>query len=330
MQSVSISIHKILSKNFDPYIGLLLLVFFLGILIPTPDELRTVIKISSNIAVIALFFLYGIRLSSAEVKDGIKNFRLQSLVFLSTFVIFPLLGLVVTLTASPLLGIFTLGTLYLTLLPSTVQSSVSFTSMAGGNIAGAITAATISNLLGMIITPLLVTIFLNLNGTIGLDKFGEVLLKLMLPFFLGQLLGKIVPRLKPQRNNPYIKFADRATILLVVASATSTATALKIWTQVSSGMIFGLLFINASILTIMLLTTWNLGIIARMNREDRIALLMCGSKKSLATGLPMALIIFDSQQAVSAIVPVIIFHQLQLLVASFISLRLAKQQGLSE
>jgi sodium/bile acid cotransporter 7 len=263
------------------------------------------------------------RLRTSEVIDALKNLRLQVSVVVATFVLFPILGVVLMPVMKPLLGAtFAMGTLYLTLLPSTVQSSVSFTSIAGGNVAGAVSAATISNIAGMVFTPLLVMLIMGASTGVGWGSIVNVLTQLLIPFIIGQLLqpwaGDWV------RGHRWLtKAVDRGTILIVVASGVAGATARGLWDEVTWSDAIALVIASAVILTIMMVTTWKAGHLLKLTRADNITLLMCGSKKSLATGLPMAAIIFPPHIVAAVTVPVIVFHQLQLMVAAVLARRLS-------
>src|SRR5699024_7039303 len=126
-------------------------------------------------------------LSTGEVIDGMKNFRLQGAIIAATFLVFPALGLLTQFLTTPFLGAtLAAGLLYVTLLPSTVQSSIAFVSVARGNIAGAITAATVSNLIGMLATPLLVLWLMGASGSMGWTYVRDIILLLLLPFIIGQ------------------------------------------------------------------------------------------------------------------------------------------------
>ena len=181
------------SRFLDPFIVSILIILVLGILIPVPAVVVNALSYLGNVLIVLLFFLYGARLSTKEIWEGLKNWRLQGAVALSTFVFFPLLGVVMHPVDLKLLGpVFALGTLYLTLLPSTVQSSVTFTSIAGGNIAGAVCSATISNIAGIILTPALVFMVMGRASGIEAARVVNVLLQLLLPFVLGQLVHRYI------------------------------------------------------------------------------------------------------------------------------------------
>ncbi|MDO5060338.1 MAG: bile acid:sodium symporter family protein [Actinomycetaceae bacterium] len=314
---------KSLTTYFDPFVASILLILALGILIPIDQSWITFLQQVGTWAVTTLFFVYGMRLPTKEVWQGLTNGRLQLSILAATFLVFPLLGLLFAKAFTPILGAtFALGVLYLSLLPSTVQSSVSFTSIAGGNIAGAVCAATISNISGMFITPLLVWIFMGANTGISTDSVVDVLSKLLLPFVLGQLLQPFVGTWV-RRAKYLTKAVDRGTILIVVAAGISGATARGLWSTVTGWQVLWLMVVSALLLFILLALTWAWGSHLALPYGDKVALLMCGSKKSLATGLPMAAIIFSPQVVAAVTIPVIVFHQIQLVVAAVLARRLA-------
>ncbi|MFC7406752.1 bile acid:sodium symporter family protein [Georgenia alba] len=309
----------------DPFVVALVAILVLGVLVPVPAPAREVVSVAGDVAVTILFFVYGMRLSTREVLGGLRNVRLQGSILVATYLVFPLIGIGLYAVTESLLGAsLALGLLYLTLLPSTVQSSVSFTSIARGNVAGALAAATISNVLGMVLTPLLVLVVMEEAGSVGFDGLRSVLLHLLLPFVLGQLLQPFTGAwVRAQRR--LTQLVDRGTILVVVLGAVTEATADGVWTAVSWRMLVALLLLCAGILAFMLAGTWWGGRALRLNRADRIAMLMCGSKKSLTTGLPMAAVLFPVATAAVIAVPVILFHQMQLIVCAFLARHLARR-----
>lgn len=218
---------------------------------------------------------------------------------------------------------FATGMLYLSLLPSTVQSSVTFVSIARGDVGAAVCAATVSNILGMFLSPLLVLLLMNLEGahTGGLQS---VLLKLLLPFVVGQLLQpKVGDWVRAHRN--ITKYTDNGAIILVVFVAVVKATADGAWSSVTFAGFALLFLILGVILSLMLTLTWHGGRWLTFTRAQRIVLLMCGSKKSLATGLPMAKALFDPSVVGAVVVPVIVFHQIQLMACAVIARRLGRE-----
>ncbi|GAB6940379.1 bile acid:sodium symporter [Isoptericola variabilis] len=318
-----------LSRWVDPFVVTLVVVMVLALVVPVGPGAQRVVDVAADVAVTILFLVYGARLSTREVWAGLRNWRLQGGILVATYVVFPLLGLVVAWAITPLVGApLAAGMLYLSLLPSTVQSSVAFTSVARGNVAGAICGATVSNVLGMVLTPLLVLwLMTDAEGSggaagHGLDGLQTVLLQLLLPFVVGQLLQPWVGGWVRARRWLTLS-VDRGTILVVVFSAVAAASSAGVWAGTSGWSIVALLVVSGVVLAIMLGLTWWGGAALRLPVEDRIALLMCGSKKSLATGLPMASVLFPVAAAGVIAVPVIIFHQLQLVVCAVLARRLA-------
>ncbi len=307
----------------DPFVVLILLALVLGLVLPLPAPAVDGVQTVGDVAIFLLFGVYGLRLSTREVLGGLKNWRLQGGIFAATYVLFPLLGLLIAAVAEPLLGAaLAAGMLYLTLLPSTVQSSVAFVSVARGNVAGAICAATISNVAGMVLTPLLVLWLMGASGGQGMGGIQAVLLHLLLPFVVGQLLQPFLGDWV-RAHRSITKVLDRGTVVLLVFGAVLSATADGVWQQVSAWMLVALLALSGVLLAVLLAATWFGGRLLGLDHGDRIALLMCGSKKSLATGLPMALVIFTPATAATIAVPVIVFHQLQLVVCAALARRLA-------
>ncbi|HLS00878.1 MAG TPA: bile acid:sodium symporter family protein [Beutenbergiaceae bacterium] len=317
-----------LKRIADPFMVGIIVMMVLGLVLPIPTEAIGAIRAVSNGAIFVLFLLYGARLSTREVVDGMKNVRLQGAIIASTFVLFPILGLITQSLSTPFLGeTLAAGLLYVALLPSTVQSSVAFVSVARGNIAGAITAATVSNLIGMIATPLLVLWLMGASGSMGWANIRDILLLLLLPFIVGQVaqpwFGDWV-----RANRRFTNLWDKGTILAVVLVSVVSATDAGVWETVSGWMIVWVGVISVVLVFIVLGATWWGGKLLGLNRGDKIALLMCGSKKSMATGLPMANVLFSPAVVGPIVVPLIIFHQLQLMICAWIAQRMgARPEG---
>lgn len=309
----------------DPYILLLLGTVGLAALFPARGSAADVASGASTAAVALLFFLYGARLSTREALDGLRHWRLHITVLACTFLVFPLLGLaarglVPVILTHPLYQ----GLLFLTLVPSTVQSSIAFTSMARGNVPAAICAGSFSSLVGIVATPLLVASLLGGNGGgFSADSLLKIVLQLLVPFLAGQLLRRWIGGFVTRRKRA-LGLVDRGSILLVVYTAFSAGMVQGIWHQVSPARLGGLVGVEAVILAVMLLLTWYGGKALRFGRADRIALQFAGSKKSLAAGLPMASVLFGAQAAL-AVLPLMLFHQMQLIVCAVIAKRRARE-----
>ncbi|MGI5459437.1 bile acid:sodium symporter family protein [Streptomyces sp. CA-249302] len=305
----------------DPYILLLLGTVGLAALFPARGTGADIASGASTAAIAFLFFLYGARLSTREALDGLKHWRLHGTVLACTFVIFPLLGLaarglVPVLLTHPLYQ----GLLFLTLVPSTIQSSIAFTSIARGNVPAAICAGSFSSLVGIVITPLLAAALLGSSaGGFSADSLVQIVLQLLVPFLAGQLLRRWIGGFVT-RHKKVLGLVDRGSILLVVYTAFSEGMVQGIWHQVSPVQLGGLLVVEAVVLAVMLALTWYGGKALRFDREDRIAIQFAGSKKSLASGLPMASVLFGAHASL-AVLPLMLFHQMQLMVCAVIAKR---------
>ncbi|MEU6096373.1 bile acid:sodium symporter family protein [Streptomyces sp. NPDC047079] len=307
----------------DPYILLLLGTVGLAALVPARDAAADVASGASTAAVAFLFFLYGARLSTREALAGLRHWRLHVTVLACTFVVFPLLGLGARGLVPVLLTdhLYT-GLLFLTLVPSTIQSSIAFTSIARGNVSAAIYAGSFSSLAGIVFTPLLAAALLgNSGGGFSADSLVKIVLQLLVPFLAGQLLRRWIGGFIT-RHKRVLGLVDRGSILLVVYTAFSEGMVQGIWHQVSALRLGGLLVVEAAVLAVMLTLTWYGGRALGFDREDRIAIQFAGSKKSLASGLPMASVLFGAHASL-AVLPLMLFHQMQLMVCAVIAKRRA-------
>ncbi|MFC8871380.1 bile acid:sodium symporter family protein [Streptomyces sp. NPDC057148] len=305
----------------DPYVLLLLGTVGIAALLPARGTGADVASGASTAAIAFLFFLYGARLSTREAMDGLRHWRLHVTVLACTFVVFPLLGLasrglVPVLLTDPLHQ----GLLFLTLVPSTIQSSIAFTSIARGNVPAAICAGSFSSLVGIVATPLLAAALLGGDGGgFSADSVVEIVLQLLVPFVAGQVLRRWIGGFVA-RHKKVLGLVDRGSILLVVYTAFSEGMVEGVWHQVSPARMAGLLAVQAVLLAVMLLLTWYGAKALGFGRADRIAIQFAGSKKSLAAGLPMASVLFGAQASL-AVLPLMLFHQMQLMVCAVIAKR---------
>lgn len=281
------------------------------------------------LAIGLLFFLHGAKLSREALVSGLTHWRLHLLVLASTFVMFPLLGLFIKpLALLMLTPDLYLGILFLCVLPSTVQSSIAFTAVARGNVPAAICSATASNFLGIFLTPLLVSTLVlhgaTAPGHSALDSVMAIVEQLLLPFIAGQLLrpwiGKWI-----DRNKGMLKFVDQGSILLVVYTAFSASVAEGLWHKVSVGTLLALVLLSCILLAVALglgtFVSRKLG----FSKEDEIAIVFCGSKKSLASGIPMAKVLFAPTSLGMIILPLMLFHQIQLMVCAVLAQKYAQR-----
>ncbi|MEU7033221.1 bile acid:sodium symporter family protein [Streptomyces sp. NPDC046237] len=308
----------------DPYIAALLGTVGLAALLPASGAAATVADGASTAAVALLFFLYGARLSTREALDGLRHWRLHVTVLAATFVVFPLLGLAAKgLVPAVLTPPLHIGLLFLCLVPSTVQSSIAFTSIARGNVPAAICAGSFSSLAGILLTPLLAAVLLGGGaGGFSADSLLKIVLQLLAPFLAGQLLRRWVGGFV-LRKKKVLGYVDRGSILLVVYTAFSHGMVAGIWHQVTPVRLGLLLAVEAVLLAVMLTLTWYGAKRLGFDRADRIAIQFAGSKKSLAAGLPMASVLFGPQASL-AVLPLMLFHQMQLMVCAVIAKRRAR------
>jgi sodium/bile acid cotransporter 7 len=290
--------------------------------------------VATDIAIGLLFFLHGARLSRDVVVAGVLHWRLHLTILLTTFAIFPILGLMIGFVPEDILPApLYMGILFLCVLPSTVQSSIAFTSMAGGNVPAAIVAASGSNILGMFLTPLLVGLLLSTTGDAGVstDAIQKIGLQLLAPFIAGQILQPWIGnwiRSKKKILSP----VDRGSILMVVYLAFSEAVIEGIWSRFSVSDIAAVVVIDMLLLTVVICITMFGSRLLGFKKEDEITITFCGSKKSLASGVPMANAIFSGQSAsIGAIVlPIMLFHQIQLMACAAIAQKYADRARAKE
>jgi sodium/bile acid cotransporter 7 len=312
---------KLLPDNFTL---MLIGTVILASLLPVHGAAATPFDWLTNFAVGLLFFLHGAKLSREAVIAGATHWRLHLLVLLSTFVMFPLLGLALKPLFAPIVTpALYAGVLFLCTLPSTVQSSIAFTSIARGNVPAAVCSASASSLLGIFITPALVSLIVTSHaagGTSAWHTIWNIVLQLLVPFVGGQLLRPLVGRWI-ERHRPLTKFVDQGSILLVVYGAFSDAMNEGLWHHVPLEALGALVVVNGVLLAIALAITIFVSKRLGFSRADQITIIFCGSKKSLASGVPMAKVIFASSAVGAAVLPLMLFHQIQLMVCAALAQR---------
>ncbi|MFV3334607.1 bile acid:sodium symporter family protein [Pseudomonas sp. NY15437] len=298
-------------------------------LLPCEGTAAVVFGWITNLGIALLFFLHGAKLSRQAIIAGATHWRLHLLVFACTFILFPILGMALKPALSPLVTPdLYLGMLYLCALPATVQSSIAFTSLARGNVPAAICSASASSLMGVFLTPLLVQLLIGAHGDTGmstLDAIGKITLQLLVPFLAGQLLRPWIGGWV-ERNKPVLKYVDQGSILLVVYTAFSAAVIQGLWHQIPLPALAGLVVACCVLLALALIATNLLGRYLGFSLEDRITIVFCGSKKSLATGVPMASVLFASSTVGVILLPLMLFHQIQLMVCAVLAQRYAQRQ----
>ncbi len=317
----------------DRFTILLVAMVLLASFLPISGQAAAIFGKVTTIAIAVLFFLHGAKLSREAVVEGILHWKLHALVFAMTFIVFPVLGLMAKPVLEPLLGQqLYWGFLFMCFLPSTVQSSIAFTSVAKGNVAAAVCSASFSNLIGMFITPILVSLFIFGQSKHNYDPTSsiiEITLLLLVPFILGQVLRPYVFPLM-QKMPKIVKVFDQGSILMVVYGAFSGAVVAGLWHQVSLTTLIYLVLACSVLLTAIMLLALYIPKWLGFSQADQISIFFCGSKKTLASGVPMAQILFIGQPLGMIVLPIMIFHQIQLMVCGVIANYWSKQQHSGE
>ncbi len=312
--------------GIDSYMLMLLGTVMVGLVLPARGVAADALGQVTYWAVALLFFLYGAKLDPASVKAGMLNWRLQGLTFAATYLMIPVLGMAFALIFGDLLGPqVTLGLVFLAVLPSTIQSSIAFVSMAGGNVPAAICAASLSNLVGVALTPALVAVLLKTGeGGVSLDAVLRIGTQILLPFVLGQILRPWVGAFVRNRKTLTL-VVDRGAILLIVYSAFSAGTVSGLWASIPPAALLALVAVMLVFLAIIFGVMVGAGRVFRLPREDRAVLFFCGSTKSLASGLPIAAALFPPETVGATVLPVLVYHMSQLLVCAMIAQHSARR-----
>ena len=314
--------------GLDTFLLLLMCTVALASVLPCRGEGAVIFGWITNAAITLLFFLHGAKLSREAIIAGIGHWRLHLLVAASTFILFPVLGLAIqTLGKGWIDPGMTAGVLFLCLLPSTVQSSIAFTSIARGNVPAAVCSATLSNVAGIFITPVMVGLFLGTlakggHGGVDLHSIESIALQLLLPFILGHLSRPLTTKFIA-RHKTLVGAVDRSSILFVVYTAFSAAVVEGLWKRLSVGDIALVLVLDSVLLAVALVITTIAARLLGFSKEDEIAIVFCGSKKSLASGVPMAGVLFPAAVVGPIIVPLMLFHQIQLMVCAVMARKYA-------
>ena len=315
---------------FDTYTLILTAVVIAATLVPAHGIGAVIFEWATTLAISLLFFLHGAKLSRSAIIAGATHWRLHLLVFACTFIMFPLIGWGLKPVLVPLLGIpLYIGMLYLCALPGTVQSAIAFTAMARGNVPAAVCSASASSLIGIVLTPLLLKLMLdaeNASGTTSmLDAIFHISAQLLLPFLAGHLLRPWIGNWI-DGNQFWLKNVDQGSILLVVYTAFSASVVGGLWDTVPPGLLIVLTLVCCALLAIILFATTWLSRTLGFNKEDEITIVFCGSKKSMATGVPMAQVLFTATSIGPALLPLIIFHQIQLMVCAVMAQHYARRR----
>ncbi|HYF70186.1 MAG TPA: bile acid:sodium symporter family protein [Ohtaekwangia sp.] len=274
-----------------------------------------------------IFFFYGLRLSAIALWKGLSHWKIHLVIQGTTFVLFPLIALLCyEFFHSQTYALLWIGFFYLAALPSTVSSSVVMISIAGGNLPAGIFNASVSSVLGILMTPLWMSMFIvNTNNT---QNFLHVILSLclqvLLPFILGLSLHRYLGRVA-EKHKTILRYFDQAVILLIVYRAFCESFYNKMFSGFTTLEIFTLGGLILAFFLLMAALMYILSLVMKFSREDRITILFCGSKKSLIQGVVMAQVLFSNQVSLGIILlPLMLYHTLQLIAGSIIAERLSK------
>ena len=314
--------------KIDPFMALMMGAVLLATILPAQGVGATVFQWISTIGVAFLFFAHGAALSRSALLGGAKQWQLHLFILATTFIVFPLviypLGL---LPRSWLPEDLFLGFLYLAALPSAVSSSIAFTAMARGNVPAAICASAGSNVFGLMLTPLLVAVLMKTSagGAIDLSQsLQEIVLELLLPFALGQLIHPKVADFMARRKQ-WLNNYDQSVIIIIIYTAFSQSVIEGLWSKLPpASLVVAIVLCTLLLLVIFAFTMYaarGLG----FSRGDEIAAVFCGSKKSLASGLPLAQVLFAGAPGFGMIVlPIMLYNQIQILMGAVLARRYAR------
>lgn len=313
-------------SRIDRFLAAMLLTVGIASLLPARGDAAIAVGWFTPAAIALLFFMHGTQLSPSAALLGVRQWRLHIMVFLSTFVLFPVLGtalhrLVPGLLTPPLWA----GLILLTALPSTVQASIVFTSVAGGNVPAAVCSASASSLLGVFLTPLIAGFLLSGHGAdLSMHSAVGIVVQLLLPFVAGLLARPWIGAVFACRPL-LMKSVDYGSILLIVYAAFSQGVVNGLWHQVDAAQLVRLTLIDTALLGVVITTLTFASRRLGFSRADEITIVFCGSKKSLANGVPIATLLFAGQVGL-VILPVMVFQQIQLMVCASLARRYAARR----
>jgi sodium/bile acid cotransporter 7 len=309
----------------DPMIAVLVIATLLALVLPSTGEARATATTVSNIGIFTLFLVNGMRIRRSEIARGLANWRYFGPLMLFVFGVMTLVGVGFAKLAAPVLPpLVAVGFVYLGCLPSTVQSATSYTSLAQGNVALAVVGAALINIAGVFISaPLFAAVGGGAAGEIGSEALLRIVFILILPFGIGQAVqDRFIDTLIAHKATA--AWLDRAVIGIAVYVAFSGAVEQGLATMFSGADWAALLVLVLAMLGLALVAAWSMGGLLGLPRADRIAFLFAGSQKSVATGAPLAAILFPAASAGFVIAPLLLYHLFQLVLAAPLAQRLAR------
>jgi sodium/bile acid cotransporter 7 len=287
------------------------------------------LKKIASYGVSLIFFFYGLKLSPEKLKEGLRNFHLHWIIQASTFLLFPALAWLAWWIFKPDGGnTLWLGIFFLAALPSTVSSSVVMVSIAGGNIAGAIFNASISSLIGVIMTPLWMGLVMQTSGE-GIDAIAvtkDLMIRIIFPVITGILLHPyLIGKISPFLNK--LKMFDQSIILLIVYTAFCESFSEDLFSQLSWSKLFWLGLSMLILLAVVSAILYYICSFLGFHRSDKISAFFCGSQKSLVHGTVMSNVLFKSSSAAGIILlPTMLYHTIQLIASSIIAQQLSRKK----
>jgi len=315
----------------DPFLLVLIATLLLASFLPARGVFAVLVGWLANITVMLLFFFLGAKLARSAILGGITHWRMHLVILGCTFALFPVMGYTLSLLIPGFLSpALWSGVLFLAAMPSTVQSSIAFVSIAQGNVPAAIASASASQLAGVLLSPILVGILIGGAGTGDtLAGIGKVASLILLPFIVGHLLRPWIINWVT-RYKAIIAITDRATIVIAVYSAFSAAVIEGIWGQLPPLLFVHLFLVCLLMLGVALTLTRAFARLGGFNREDEIVIVFCGTKKSMVQGVPMARVLFPGPEGGLILIPLMLFHQIQLMACAFIASHYARNRTIHE
>jgi sodium/bile acid cotransporter 7 len=301
----------------------------LASLLPCSGDVAKAFETVTAFAIALLFFLHGAKLSPQAIKAGATHWRLHLCVATFTFVVFPLLGLILKPLASAVVTPeLYMGILFLCVLPSTVQSAIALTALGRGNVPAAICSASASTMVGIFLTPALAGMLMATEGSAGgsLKSVGSIIVQLLLPFVAGQIMRRWIGKWV-DKHKAMLKFIDQGSILLVVYTAFSEAVNQGLWSRLPLGALAGLILVIGILLAIVLTLSRFCARRFGFSRADEVTIVFCGSQKSLASGVPIAKVLFASHAIGMMVLPLMLYHQMQLMVCAVLAQRYANEDA---
>ncbi|OHY82902.1 bile acid:sodium symporter family protein [Marinobacter sp. AC-23] len=310
----------------DTFTIMLLGAIVLASFLPATGTAGDLLATAGTVAVALLFFFHGAALSREQIVAGASHWRLHILITALTFGFFPLAVLPINgmsnFAPTWMPADLGLGFLYLGVLPSAVSSSIAYTAMARGNVPAAICSAAASNVFGMMLTPFLLLLLVSSAGSgdfaVG-EALKDIIVQLLLPFAVGHAMRPILGSFLA-RNEGLMARYDKCVIWLIVYSAFSHSVESGLWQNLPVKAVVLTVFLCIGLLALFMFFARFLVRRFGFSLEDEAAVVFCGSKKSLASGLPMAKVLFSGHPGFGMIVlPIMCYNQVQVILGAILA-----------